>query len=255
MNNPFDESTPIFDLLEPYRGGDDDDFSLDRLLEMANKGAVLEKIAVNFDFDAWNEKYRGLHADYPREVACFVDMWMRGMFERFGSTLIEYDPVDGDERGLISDLLSDPNLEPHKSPEYMAKIMLASHELCDQLCEEGLSEEFAEELSELVNDFNFEARLVYDNDEKRFVWKHSVAKEQTVPFHHWSLLHFCMLIELGELKSLKRCELEDCGKFHVRRGKWCSDNCGSLYRGRNKRKRDKAKESGYEDRYIQSFFD
>lgn len=49
------------------------------------------------------------------------------------------------------------------------------------------------------------------------------------------------LLSIGALQNIKRCGLKDCQKFFIGRSnlKWCSKSCGSLYRVRQKRKKDK----------------
>lgn|GEM_PF-1757416 len=54
---------------------------------------------------------------------------------------------------------------------------------------------------------------------------------------------YCMahLLACGAFEGLKRCSLRDCQKYFIGRSnvKWCSKSCGSLYRVRKKRKRDR----------------
>jgi predicted RNA-binding Zn ribbon-like protein len=51
---------------------------------------------------------------------------------------------------------------------------------------------------------------------------------------------FSKLLVSGELKRLKRCQMEECEKFFLGppQAKWCSTTCGSKYRVRAKRKRE-----------------
>lgn len=48
------------------------------------------------------------------------------------------------------------------------------------------------------------------------------------------------LLAAGALASLKRCKVKDCQRFFIGppNRKWCSKSCGSLYRVRQKRKKD-----------------
>ena len=52
---------------------------------------------------------------------------------------------------------------------------------------------------------------------------------------------FSNMTSLGWLTGLKRCRNPDCQEFFLGRTnvKWCSKSCGSLYRVRQKRKRDR----------------
>ncbi len=52
---------------------------------------------------------------------------------------------------------------------------------------------------------------------------------------------FSNMMSLGWLEGLKRCKNPECQKFFIGRPnvKWCSKSCGSLYRVRQKRKRDR----------------
>lgn len=49
------------------------------------------------------------------------------------------------------------------------------------------------------------------------------------------------LLAIGALRNLKRCEMKDCNEFFIGapNKKWCSKKCGSLFRVRQKRKKDK----------------
>lgn len=51
---------------------------------------------------------------------------------------------------------------------------------------------------------------------------------------------FSKLLTSGELKRLKRCQLEDCKNYFLGppQAKWCSPSCGSKFRVRRKRKRE-----------------
>jgi CGNR zinc finger len=53
---------------------------------------------------------------------------------------------------------------------------------------------------------------------------------------------FSNMTSLGWLEGLKRCKNPECQQFFIGRPnvKWCSKSCGSLYRVRQKRKRDKS---------------
>jgi predicted RNA-binding Zn ribbon-like protein len=50
------------------------------------------------------------------------------------------------------------------------------------------------------------------------------------------------LLAYGAFEGLKRCSLKDCRKFFVGRSnvRWCSKSCGSLFRVRQKRRRDRS---------------
>ena len=47
---------------------------------------------------------------------------------------------------------------------------------------------------------------------------------------------FCEMLQRGNFRNLKRCEADGCSKYHVRRGIWCSDACGSRERQRKMRR-------------------
>jgi predicted RNA-binding Zn ribbon-like protein len=51
---------------------------------------------------------------------------------------------------------------------------------------------------------------------------------------------FSKLLTSGELRRLKRCQMEGCEKFFLGppQGRWCSTTCGSKFRVRAKRKRE-----------------
>lgn len=53
---------------------------------------------------------------------------------------------------------------------------------------------------------------------------------------------FSNMTSLGWLEGLKRCKNPECQQFFIGRtnAKWCSKNCGSLYRVKRKRKKDRS---------------
>lgn len=55
----------------------------------------------------------------------------------------------------------------------------------------------------------------------------------------WILMR---LVNAGLDEAVKRCAASDCRKYHFRRGKWCSDTCGSRMRLRKKRRIDKQRQ-------------
>lgn len=106
----------------------------------------------------------------------------------------------------------------------------------------GISVQLVKDLNESLSRIAVSARLQYDRSGGGFAWTLSETDFNALLYSDRMTAAICDLLTLGQLDSLKRCELRECRKFHVRRGKWCSDSCGSKYRVRNKRKKDKERQ-------------
>ena len=102
------------------------------------------------------------------------------------------------------------------------------------------------DLAKPINHIQLTASLevVEDREKLSFRWRHE-------PPEHWTLnpeLYyagiFIYLLGIGALDGLKRCSLKECRKYFVGNAKavWCSDKCGSKYRARRMRKRNKERQ-------------
>jgi hypothetical protein len=77
---------------------------------------------------------------------------------------------------------------------------------------------------------------------KKFVAMFIAHIPQNPPTTVFASYMFSNMTSLGWLEGLKKCRNPDCLQFFIGRSnvKWCSKSCGSLFRVRHKRKRDRA---------------
>jgi len=106
----------------------------------------------------------------------------------------------------------------------------------------GITDAFLRDLESEVRLAQFVAYLSLDKENGVFKWTHEWPIDETLsrPSDYYAVL-VAWAASSGAFRNLKKCGADDCSKYHVRRGKWCSDNCGSKYRVRKKRKLDKAR--------------
>ena len=111
-------------------------------------------------------------------------------------------------------------------------------EALDQLLRRGPSAAYLKEIFEALGDVQQCSKLQLDKKNKRFVWV-PIQSQQSIKV----LTELCLvsIINAGLAGQIKRCEFEECRQFFFGdpRRKWCSNNCGSVIRGRVKRKLDK----------------
>lgn len=111
----------------------------------------------------------------------------------------------------------------------------------DELIHHGPTLPFLKEIDEALGDVEQCSSLILDAVNRRFVW---VPIKNYQPLSRLTLLCLVSLISAGLSDRLKRCSLNECRRFFFGdpRKKWCSDNCGSKVRVRNKRKKDKERQ-------------
>ncbi|MCB0413377.1 MAG: CGNR zinc finger domain-containing protein [Bdellovibrionales bacterium] len=114
------------------------------------------------------------------------------------------------------------------------------YEWFEQFVEKGITKEIVNDLNKRISHIEYRRALMHSKKGPPY-WrevadatslKHPDLKTAYVISH---------LLAIGALENLKRCHLEDCRKFFIGlpNRKWCSKSCGSLYRVREKRKREK----------------
>lgn len=106
----------------------------------------------------------------------------------------------------------------------------------------GASDSLLTEVDALLSHVHVNANWRLDPSTKEF--KRATYGPVADSFPTWECvwaLAVARFINSGLVKKLKKCQLSECNNFFIGgpRAKWCSDNCGSKHRVRNKRKRDK----------------
>ena len=116
----------------------------------------------------------------------------------------------------------------------------------------GFSDALANRLNEWLDRMEAKARPRFNAKSRELVWQFDNPTATAWLYNRdieptlkdiealfaWMI---AALISEDALNGLKRCALKDCQKYFVGgpRAKWCSENCGSLYRVRQKRCRDR----------------
>lgn len=115
------------------------------------------------------------------------------------------------------------------------------HDWFEIFVNEGITEKVIKHLNARIQHVRFHHVLKYSEYGFPY-WRyiadsHSVMSDPELQ-SAYGITH---LLAIGALKDLKRCGQMDCQKFFIGRSnvRWCSKSCGSLYRVRLKRKRDK----------------
>ena len=101
----------------------------------------------------------------------------------------------------------------------------------------GITEALAKDLNVYLKNSPSSAWLEFDSNTKTVDWAHGqlLKFDDLRPVDAFAYV-FCRVLERGHFKNLKRCAANDCRKYHVRRGKWCDDGCGSRERQRKMRR-------------------
>lgn len=116
-----------------------------------------------------------------------------------------------------------------------------SAELFDQL-RRGLSHDMLEKVAAAARVVRRVQQPELDRKTWRFYWSALLPEAENIPTSAaaWALV--TLRIHNAKLRArLHRCVLAECRRFFVgdARSKWCSTTCGSKFRVRAKRKRDR----------------
>jgi predicted RNA-binding Zn ribbon-like protein len=116
------------------------------------------------------------------------------------------------------------------------------HDWFEILVTEGISEKVIKHLNARIQHIRF--HHVLKHSEKGLPYWRYIADSNSVMSDPelQSAYGITHLLAIGALSDLKRCGLKDCQNYFIGRSnvRWCSKPCGSLYRVRQKRKRDKS---------------
>lgn len=115
-----------------------------------------------------------------------------------------------------------------------------TQEWFDTFIDKGLSKETIDKLNSRIAHVRYHHILMYSSKGLPY-WRH-VANADQIDDPELSIAYgMSHLLTIGAFEGLKRCGLKECQKYFISRPntKWCSKTCGSLYRVRQKRKKDK----------------
>jgi hypothetical protein len=110
----------------------------------------------------------------------------------------------------------------------------------DLFIDKGLSKEVIDKLNSRIAHVRYHHILMPSSKELPY-WRH-VANADQIQDPELSIAYSVShLLATGSFIGLKRCGLKECQKYYIGRSnvKWCSKSCGSLFRVRQKRRKDK----------------
>lgn len=116
------------------------------------------------------------------------------------------------------------------------------HDWFEIFVNDGITEKAIKHLNARIQHVRFYHVLQYSKNGLPH-WRYIAdSKSMTSDPELQSAYGITHLLAIGALKNLKRCALKDCRKFFIGRPnvKWCSKSCGSLFRVRKKRKKEKS---------------
>lgn len=117
---------------------------------------------------------------------------------------------------------------------------IIAYEWLEMFVEKGITKEVLNELNKRISWIEYRRALVFSESGEPS-WR-EVAINNSLNHPDLKTTYIVShLLAQGEFKNLRRCKLKDCGKFFVGppNRTWCSKGCGSLFRIRKKRKKDK----------------
>lgn len=115
-----------------------------------------------------------------------------------------------------------------------------TREWFDLFIDKGLSKEVIEKLNSRIAHVRYHHILMHSS--KGLPYWRRVANADQIHDPELAIAYsMAHLLASGAFEGLKRCGLKDCQKYFIGRPntKWCSKTCGSFYRVRQKRKKDK----------------
>lgn len=115
------------------------------------------------------------------------------------------------------------------------------HDWFEIFVNDGITEKVVKHLNHRLSHIRYHHILIHSKEGLPY-WRYIANSESImVDPELQSAYGITHLLAIGALKNLKRCEMKDCQKFFIGppNRKWCSKSCGSLFRVRQKRKKDK----------------
>lgn len=112
----------------------------------------------------------------------------------------------------------------------------------DLFIEKGFTKPVIDKLNSRIAHVWHHHILIASSDGSLPHWRH-VANADRIDDPELAIAYsVAHLLACGALDGLKRCEMEECKNYFIGKTnvKWCSKSCGSLFRVRKKRKRDKS---------------
>ena len=111
-----------------------------------------------------------------------------------------------------------------------------------RLARYGVTEGLINEIDDLLKNIEVPTSFSWSKRSGKFEMMLPIPNKSSFPtWNHVFALMVSRFVNSGLIDRLHTCQLDGCNNYLLGgpRAKWCSDNCGSKHRVRNKRKRDK----------------
>lgn len=146
----------------------------------------------------------------------------------------------------VKNLLKNANKAKAENLELDSEITLHeaecifTREWFDSFIDKGLSKEIIDKLNSRIAHVRYHHILMHSSKGSPY-WRRVANADQMQEPELWIAYSMAHLLTCGAFEGLKRCGLIECQKYFIGRPntKWCSKNCGTNYRVRQKRKKDK----------------
>ena len=132
------------------------------------------------------------------------------------------------------------NLEFGSGVPFHEAECIYTREWFDSFIDNGLTKDVIDKLNLRIAHVRYHHVLIHSPKGLPY-WRRVANADQILDPELSIAYAMAHLLASGAFEGLKRCGLKDCQKYFIGRPnlKWCSKSCGSLYRVRRKRKRDK----------------
>ena len=117
---------------------------------------------------------------------------------------------------------------------------IIAYEWFEKFVELGVTEEVIKDLNKRISWVEYKRALMHSKTGHPY-WR-EVADARSLSHPDLKVTYMVShLLAIGALEGLKRCKLKDCRKFFIGPANrtWCSKSCGSLFRVRQQRKKNK----------------
>jgi len=113
-----------------------------------------------------------------------------------------------------------------------------------RLVKHRVTDSLLADVDRIVRGELWSAFLILEPSSRKFEWRLRPRRDSLQDREKMFGWMVAWLVTVDAIDGLKRCALKDCRKYFVGgpRAKWCSENCGSKYRIRKKRKLDRERQ-------------
>ena len=136
------------------------------------------------------------------------------------------------------------DVDSELDPKHQYRFRLLHGWLNRFMCERE-NEQFYNDLNSVLQEINFIGYVLppnfYDYSDDECKAAYVADFDGRYSNKALAAFDFSRLVATGRLERIRKCQLQDCGKFFTgpKRAKWCSKTCGSKSRVRKMRKRSK----------------